>query len=290
MKKVLLAVAALACIGSVALAGPNAGGTLIVHATPVTVYTSDIEDYCGLSDLTDCNGAITNLPGGGITSYVWWVTAAFAGTPRLAGIAFGVEYDIDGLVAWGSCGDFELADGNWPASGSGTALTFAPPKETALVDVYWFAGYEYYGLDKHFCLIPHPTQGAVFADDDVPSNLDPIADLGCLGFNGDPGYLGCPGISAEACCYDDGSCEMLLADECVANGGIPQGPGTVCDPNPCPPPPPVGACCFDTDCVLLTEADCVAQGGQFIGGDCDPNPCVIPVQDTSWGSIKAIYR
>ena len=41
---------------------------------------------------------------------------------------------------------------------------------------------------------------------------------------------------------------------------------------------------------MLTQADCEAQGGNFVDGPCDPNPCVIPVQETSWGSIKAIYR
>ena len=36
------------------------------------------------------------------------------------------------------------------------------------------AAYNYYGNPQLLALEPHPSQGAVFADDDVPSNLDPI--------------------------------------------------------------------------------------------------------------------
>lgn len=33
----------------------------------------------------------------------------------------------------------------------------------------------------------------------------------------------------EACCFNDGSCQMLLAADCVAQGGEPMGEGTNCD-------------------------------------------------------------
>lgn len=39
----------------------------------------------------------------------------------------------------------------------------------------------------------------------------------------------------EACCFPDGSCTMLTADRCEAAGGNTMGPGSSCDPNPCPP-------------------------------------------------------
>jgi hypothetical protein len=56
------------------------------------------------------------------------------------------------------------------------------------------------------------------------------------------------------------------------------------------PGPPEGACCIDTVCVITTEAGC--QGTwQGAGTDCDPNPCVpVPVEESSWGHIKANYR
>ncbi len=76
--------------------------------------------------------------------------------------------------------------------------------------------------------------------------------------------------------------------------GVWQGPDTDCDPNPCPQPPPTGACCFeDGTCIFVTEGDCVAQQGSWLGPDtdCDPNPCpIVPVERTSWGQIKSQYR
>lgn len=61
----------------------------------------------------------------------------------------------------------------------------------------------------------------------------------------------CAQPEPEACCFQDGSCTMLFADDCTAAGGVPQGAGT----------------------------------------DCDPNPCdVVGTQETTWGQIRSIYR
>lgn len=57
--------------------------------------------------------------------------------------------------------------------------------------------------------------------------------------------------------------------------------------------PPVGACCDGNGCRLLTEAACTASGGFYMGDEvgCDPDPCIpIPVDVTTWGSIKNRYR
>jgi hypothetical protein len=59
------------------------------------------------------------------------------------------------------------------------------------------------------------------------------------------------------------------------------------------PVPAVGACCFDLDCVILTEAECLDRLGDYKGDDtvCDPNPCLpVPIIDRSWGEIKGQYR
>jgi hypothetical protein len=45
--------------------------------------------------------------------------------------------------------------------------------------------------------------------------------------------LQCPGAPEGACCYDDGSCEVLTADRCDAAGGNYLGDNTSCDN--CPP-------------------------------------------------------
>ena len=40
-----------------------------------------------------------------------------------------------------------------------------------------------------------------------------------------------------ACCFVDGSCQVLTQSDCTGVGGTYQGDGTSCDPNPCPQPP-----------------------------------------------------
>ncbi|MEZ4649867.1 MAG: hypothetical protein R3E97_13980, partial [Candidatus Eisenbacteria bacterium] len=168
----------------------------------------------------------------------------------------GLEYDALAvtILDFGSCGDFELPSGEWPAPGEGTAVTWSEAQTTPLTHVYAFAGYNYayYGADVSFDLAPHPTQGGFFADDSVPSILDPIADFGRLGFGNNPGYLPCPAEPADgACCLSDGTCD------------------------------------------IRTESDCLAQDGSWQGAEvpCDPNPCEpVPVLETTWGGIKAAHR
>lgn len=55
----------------------------------------------------------------------------------------------------------------------------------------------------------------------------------------------------EACCFPDGSCQMLLAADCNAQGGDPMGQGTNCDTVNCE---------------------------------------IVPNQTTTWGQIKSNYR
>lgn len=289
MKKLLLALALL-CVGTIAMAGPNAGGTLIIALSEGTVYSSDDTPYCW-NTVTDCEAAVTRVDDTGVV--VMNVIAAFAdaATPRVAGITFGIDYGPNVfLVDLGPCGDFELPDGSWPGPGSGNAVTWASAQTTQLIDVYWFAAYDYYGVADAMCLIENPTQGADFADDDIPANLDPIAGLGCFGFFQD-GVLPCPQPDVPgACCPGDGSCEILFEADCLAMGW--EWLGGPCDPNPCPPPP-LGACCFDQVCEFLTENMCDTLGGEWQGADipCDPNPCIpTPTFETTWGQIKSNYR
>jgi hypothetical protein len=44
-----------------------------------------------------------------------------------------------------------------------------------------------------------------------------------------------------------------------------QGDNTTCSPNPCPPPPGVGACCVNGDCIVVSASECAAQGGEYQG-------------------------
>jgi len=116
MKKALLAVAALSCMGSAALAGPNAGGTLIAALSVGTIYTTDNTGYCGSSTTGDCSGAVSSHTGD--TPAVINVIAAFPGPARLAGLTFGIAYSAGvTLIEWGSCGDFSspMVRGRQPA-------------------------------------------------------------------------------------------------------------------------------------------------------------------------------
>lgn len=40
-----------------------------------------------------------------------------------------------------------------------------------------------------------------------------------------------------ACCFADGTCQILTGTDCAGAGGTYQGDGTACEPNPCPQPP-----------------------------------------------------
>ncbi len=74
----------------------------------------------------------------------------------------------------------------------------------------------------------------------------------------------------SACCFPDGSCQVLPVGTCAEMGGTTI-PDITCDPNPCPT-----ACCFPYgDCVVTTAAECETMGGLVFPIDsCDPNPCM----------------
>lgn len=79
----------------------------------------------------------------------------------------------------------------------------------------------------------------------------------------------------EACCFDDGDCRMLLANDCTNAGGTPQGVAVDCTPNECTQPAEE-ACCFgDNSCLMLPPDDCTNLTGtpQGPGSVCEPNPC-----------------
>ena len=296
MKKVLMAAAAMVLVAGAAVAGPNAGGTLIVAESVGTAYTSDVPDYCGSSTTSACESASVNYNGADGT-LVLNIIAAFApsASPRLAGVTFGIAYDnaLYAPAAFAHCGDFELPDGTWPADGSGTAVTWGAAQTGTLTEVYWTAHYAYasYGPGT-LSAIANPVQGGNFADDDVPANVDPIAGYGAFGFFATTGLVACPIDEAPvACCFVDGSCTLEFPDDCLAAGGNVDGSAS-CNPNPCPPPA-IGACCIGDICVVLPAGECDNQGGTFQGDGttCDPDPCVpVPTFETTWGAIKATNR
>lgn len=193
----------LLSLSGLAVAGPNAGGVLLVHANASIVYTSDNQGYCGQSGLAACSLAVTSVPWDPETTTVFYVLAAFPDTaqPRLKAVSWGVQWDDTKLVmvAQGSCADFDVPDGGWPASGTGIGQNFTETRTDLLAEVYWFAGYGY-GTESDttsFVLTPHPLHGGQMADDGMPPFVEEVGDYGVLG-------LGCPGHSSCPLATDSG--------------------------------------------------------------------------------------
>ncbi|MCA9758747.1 MAG: choice-of-anchor D domain-containing protein [Candidatus Eisenbacteria bacterium] len=282
-----------------AFAGPNANGFLLLHTDDTVVYTQDDESiYCDHlylecpfdpecdDDHSGCESVLEQLDvtsDRGINPSVFWLLGAFRADacPRVTGAQFSLSWPVESMptfVSWGSCGDFEIASEGWPTELlSGTAITFSQPITRTALSLYWFAAYSYYGpLVIAAADYPTSSYGAAFADDSVPSVIDPIPDgnLGTIGLNGATGWN--PYISGSAtgaCCLSDDSCQIEDSSTCNAMGGEFQGPGTSCVPNPCTPP--LGACCLDLNCTITSEVDCVSEGGVFLGNgsSCDGDPC-----------------
>lgn len=257
-------IAALTMGIAVAQAGPNRWGVLVLSESP-SVFTTDTPDFCGTLGVEACDDITVRHDGP--STVLLNVLAAFpyGSSPRLSGVVFGLAYDAAAvfLPAFGSCGDFELPSTNWPGPYEGTAVTWNEAQTTILVEVYWIAAYNYYSPGPQtLALIPHPNQGGLFADDDVPSNIDPIRSFGVFGFDTD-GSIECP-FAIGACCLRDGSCYLEFEEFCGLIDGHYQGDATVCEPNPCPWP--IGQCCFpDGSCDEVLREECESSGGRYSG-------------------------
>jgi hypothetical protein len=261
------------------LAGPNSGGTLIVHDTGYW-YTWESISYPNPPP-SDCASVdnvlptyIPNPPYGGC---VWKVYAAFptASSPRLKALAFSESFYAPTYVVAGGLPDpvhdFEITQNGWPVTDGGAAgISFGTVKTDLISEIYWFAGYTYEEAVGYWSTAPHPVSTSIFVDDSIPPQEDPIAGFSSIGF-GAPGNTICPS-GPGSCCFSDGSCLVLLPEECGEAGGS-FGLASSCDPNPCPP---VGACCLsDGSCQVLAQHECLNQGGLFQGGfvPCVPDPC-----------------
>ena len=100
-------------------------------------------------------------------------------------------------------------------------------------------------------------------------------------YNGDQDIQG-------ACCFTDGSCQVLTAAACQAAGGVYQGDGTSCADVFCEGLPGTGACCLpDFSCQEISAAACEAAGGIYQGdgtncaeANCQPiGACCLPSTD-----------
>jgi len=108
-----------------------------------------------------------------------------------------------------------------------------------------------------------------------------------------------PCLAKAACCIGATSCQELTEQNCTTAGGTWLESISSCTPNPCP----VAVCCVAGVCHLMTEAQCHVANPTaptpFVPGEiwhpshltCDgANACTIPIEETTWGRIKHIYR
>jgi hypothetical protein len=178
-----------------ALAGPNAGGVLLVHCNPAMEVPGEATFVDG--ELAACDSAVVQAPAD--STVLWFIYAAFpsGSSPRLKVVTFGCQFDADSVgILWAAPrpGSSELRyepTAYWPYPGSGTMMGFTEALTDSVDEIYAFAGYGPTG--ETFSVVAHPdsVQGGRFADDGTPSELDAIADFGSLGF-GVAGALACP--------------------------------------------------------------------------------------------------
>jgi hypothetical protein len=239
MKKLVLAMAVLALTATVAFAGPNADATLTVQGNVNGVET--LGDPCGNIPIPQLCEDTQPTAAPDANGVEWFVVLA-AGCDPLSfnTITFGVGTYSTGecyVGYYGPCrGDLnplEISSAGWPGPNSGTSVSWSPNCLSGMIVPVYYFGVYAYGAG----IVPlgdeFPDQTAAFVSCDSPPEQDIVAGFGSFGCGGAVGQVVCP--------------------DCA--------------------PPPTGACCIGPDCFLLTEEDCLGQGGEFIGGDCDPNPC-----------------
>ncbi len=148
MKIMGLSIGILVMVPTLALAGPNAGGVLLVHSANLVLGQPS---ECGLGVAPDsCGGVVAEIDNASPDSLrVWKVYAAFppGSSPRLMGLTFGVDYDDSygdstGVVirAFGPCADFQLAMNGWPGDSTGTSILWNSAQTFGDHDIALFFG------------------------------------------------------------------------------------------------------------------------------------------------------
>ena len=123
---------------SIASAGPNRGGTLLLHSNPELDFSCQPGVFCNQTGLALCEDAVTRDDGHACVPIA--VLAAFhvSTAPRLTGVTFGWTYDptVVSITEPTPCGDLQLTTDDWPAPSSGTAVTWLTAQTTHLIPVY----------------------------------------------------------------------------------------------------------------------------------------------------------
>src|SRR5262245_9807720 len=96
---------------------------ILVHLSPTAA-----KNPCTLPELSGC--ALATTQGDlGVPYYAYVLVARFGGYPGLSGAQFGIQYNgaagagVD-VFDWVPCAALEFGDDDWPASGTGTQITW----------------------------------------------------------------------------------------------------------------------------------------------------------------------
>lgn len=242
MKRLVLAMAVLALGASVAFAGPNDGIVLTPHADQTGQLTNG--DPC--ANLPIPPTCEETIPGNAAPhpeefNTEWFVVlAARAGGAAINTVVFGL-----GAYDSGAC-----------------YIGYHGPCSPELSPLYVPSGADW----------PGPNTGVAisWSPNCLSGDLVPVAYFGVYGYAPGDIPLGDfhPTQAAVVVSCDDPPEEDPIADfgamGCGGADGLQVCPG-----------PGVGACCLpDGECILVTEQECLDAGYVWVGGPCDPNPCI----------------
>jgi hypothetical protein len=258
------------------------GGVLIAHHVPELPYTWDppSEGWCdaytplaihSLDEVIDSIAVQTALPA------VWYVIAAWEQEDkawRQVDLGFGgFDPAAFGFASAGPCFPavgIETPSPGWPGPNEGTAFaTVGEPWCGNWLALYAFAGYAYgYGsLTTRIELDPNPATGQIgFLNTEPQPRFFPVgpSQRGALGINAAGIVPSFPPPPIEAaCCLYLGECELLLEEDCLAQGGEWLEEVLACDPHPCPV---WGTCCIGGTGECMTLEACQLVGGTFYPG------------------------
>ncbi|MBU1701287.1 MAG: hypothetical protein KJ970_07380 [Candidatus Eisenbacteria bacterium] len=258
MRWFIISIVITALASGAAFAGPNAGARLMVQGNVNGVSTNGF--ICADIPIpSTCEEMDPSAIPDSETSLYWYLAVVVSppdNTPNFNTIVFGLGDYITAdtyIGYWGPCiaGALEISTDGWPFPGEGTAVSWTPDCVYGYMEPVYYFGVYGYAAGD-IPLDVHPIQGGVVVDCSVDPQSDDFFGFGAMGVAGSPGSNPyCPGLE-----------------------------------------PAPGACCFGpTVCVMLLEEDCLSEGGEWYGGDCEDAPCgPNPTQTTTWGSIKSVYR
>ena len=348
MKRVLLGLALLGlAVGAGADPANLEGGVLIAHYVADLQLSEAPPDPCveyGPYAITQAADQVNRIDTSTYALANWFIVAAWTEDKEFCGVQFGFsDYDpaIFGFSATGACfpatGGLEIPSIGWPGPNEGIAFVVTGDSWMGnYLPVYWFIGYAYgYGAPGVIQLVADPTVAEPFGGTgncaSPPEKWD--ADLGGMGINMDGTYVAPFEVIPEGACCFGTDCVIMTQADCEGQGGEYRGDATACEPiNPCDP---IWACCVYGECIEVTASQCEAAGGMWYEGEvcsditcpayavccigpelhecilafedecealdgvfhpewdsCSPNLCeeATGADDTSWGTIKSLYR